>query len=1404
MDLVFGGRYRVQGEPMHGAMGAVYPAVDIKLGRKVALKTIRLEFVHSEDGRRFVEQFKRETRSLVSLGHPNIVVIYDADNHQGTPYLVMEWVDGGDLKRLNEKEGPLSLRHILSIIEALAAALDHAHSKNIIHRDVKPANVMLTADGVVKLTDFGVAKSFGGDSLLSSHSAGAFAGTPIYAPPEAFTGENPWSPLGDQYSLGVVTYELMLGRWPFYADNLMVLMQKIVTGTLPSRQVTPWFPPAAYATLARVLASRPENRYPSCMEFVLTLRGQLENALVDDEQLVSKWLQLRKGTIDEIEAFRLQVSGGRLSTVVQRQFDILLRKQQEEEEHWRIAKVGADTIGLQQFVDEYPSGRYARDARDLIVALRAERELWDEVQISDEPDVLDDFLRQFPKGAFAEPARRRLAHVRQVEEAWRSAVAAGTEQSLEGYLAGFPASRHAHEARCLIAKAQTDAVTWKLLCLGPPDRTRIEQFLEDRPIGRLAAEARRQLDLLAKEEREWARLDQGDPKALQTHIQNFPTGTFATFATLKIDRLQQEEGAFQRIDSYDIVGYQDFLRSHPGGVYESQARARLEALLEESNKWHQVEQNRTPEGVASFLAEFPQGAHAGLASSLSIEPEKLQQQEQDWDNLPRQPTRHDLERFLKQWPTGPHTDEARRQIAALDAEREAWILAENERSSAALRSFLAQHPDGMFSPAALALVKLLEEEERVWHHALNEGTIASLQQFREQYPTSQFADEAEQREASLAREELALRRALEENTASGYEELPGEFPDSSRQEGVAELTLDREIEGHASESSTPVAEGPATPPATNVAEGPAPAQDADRQAYEQSMADGSPGALQSYLKQFPAGAHCEDVRNHLEGLGDEAWRSTEQSHPAKLAQYLRRYPNGKHASQARARKRTLVIKSAAPYVGLAAGLTLVIFGVTIPGRLTLTPASKTAARYSPDALTTKSPASIPKPEGETLAERWQKLRPSVLIAELRQFARANPNTKEGKDAVERAAMLEREAKAWPSVEKATEASVVEAFLREFADGRFADAARKRRVEVSSETELRSTALASRNARTLRDYLERYRDNPNAGPVRDMLNVVVKQACDRVLQQESIEEIIATRSEFGCEANAGAIEERLRLLTMQKEWQRANRSDESAMLAFLKKYQGTASPLVDEAQKTLQRLQQSKQLPSAPDVVAPGGASAPQLALNPPLPAIAPAPKRDLPAEAHPIHGGLPLVDVPGNTAAWKNKTVTVPRFRIGQTEVSVGAYIGYAEKKGVPMPNPPAFNRGWRDKSQPMVNVSAKEASEFCRSTGGRLPTELEWEFAAAGGNTQNKPVIPPDAVYSGSGKSMQSVDAGSPNPIGLKNMFGNAQEYTESEGQYVLRGGSLANPWKELQAGGRRIAKPNDRENSNGFRCVY
>lgn len=264
---VLAGRYEIVGRIGAGGMSNVYKARDLKLNRYVAIKVLKPEFSVDES---FIQKFRVEAQSAAGLSHPNIVNVYDVGEENGVHYIVMELVQGITLKHYIERKGTLDIREVLNISVQVASGMGAAHANRIIHRDIKPQNVIMSRDGKVKVTDFGIAKA--ADSTTVTTNA---AGSVHYISPEQARGGYS-DEKSDIYSLGITMYEMVTGRVPYDGENnVSVALQHIQGNMTPPRQINPDIPRSVERIILKCTMKKPDLRYASAKDLIMDLRRAL-------------------------------------------------------------------------------------------------------------------------------------------------------------------------------------------------------------------------------------------------------------------------------------------------------------------------------------------------------------------------------------------------------------------------------------------------------------------------------------------------------------------------------------------------------------------------------------------------------------------------------------------------------------------------------------------------------------------------------------------------------------------------------------------------------------------------------------------------------------------------------------------------------------------------------------------------------------------------------------------------------------------------------------------------------------------------------------------------------------------------------------------------------------------------
>jgi eukaryotic-like serine/threonine-protein kinase len=267
---VIADRYELEQMVGAGGMSRVYRARDRTLERVVALKLLHEHYAHDDD---YVERFRREARAVAQLSHPGIVTVIDRGDDEGKPFIVFEYVEGENLHELLQRTGALSIRQVLELGGEVARALAFAHEHGLVHRDVKPQNVILDRDGRAKVTDFGIARSLGVDHGVTQ--TGMVLGTSAYISPEQARGE-PADACSDIYSLGAVLFELLTGQPPFVGESFVAVAMQHVSQPAPSiLERRPDCPLRLAHAIERSLGKTPQERFPSMAAFAAELEACL-------------------------------------------------------------------------------------------------------------------------------------------------------------------------------------------------------------------------------------------------------------------------------------------------------------------------------------------------------------------------------------------------------------------------------------------------------------------------------------------------------------------------------------------------------------------------------------------------------------------------------------------------------------------------------------------------------------------------------------------------------------------------------------------------------------------------------------------------------------------------------------------------------------------------------------------------------------------------------------------------------------------------------------------------------------------------------------------------------------------------------------------------------------------------
>ena len=308
-------RYEIEKLIGEGGMANVYLARDTILDRRVAVKVLRGDLAGDE---KFVRRFQREALSASSLSHPNIVEIYDVGEDEGNFYIVMEYIEGKTLKQLIKKRGVLSISETMDIMLQLLDALASAHDSYIIHRDIKPQNIMIKDSGLVKITDFGIAVALNSTELTQTNSV---MGSVHYLPPEQASGKGS-TIRSDIYSLGILMFEMLTGKVPFNGDSAVEIALKHMKDPLPSvREINPVVPQSVENIILKAAAKNPKNRYHDVRQMAEDIKTCLDEERQNEEKITFKYPETDFSDTRKIDSLKEEKRETKDEKPVARQID---------------------------------------------------------------------------------------------------------------------------------------------------------------------------------------------------------------------------------------------------------------------------------------------------------------------------------------------------------------------------------------------------------------------------------------------------------------------------------------------------------------------------------------------------------------------------------------------------------------------------------------------------------------------------------------------------------------------------------------------------------------------------------------------------------------------------------------------------------------------------------------------------------------------------------------------------------------------------------------------------------------------------------------------------------------------------------------------------------------------------
>ncbi len=845
-------------------MGTVYLAEDEYLGRKVALKTIRLGVGEDERVREHLTaRFHIEARAVANLQHQNIVTVYQFGEQHGLIFLVMEFLEGGSLLGAMSSGRRFTKDEFLGILRDSAAALDHAHDCGVVHRDVKPANLLLTKTGEVKLSDFGIARITQDTGITGTKQ---LLGTPSYLAPEALKGEPVDAPL-DQYSLGVVAYELLARHRPFYAENMHAVMTQILFQPVPSvglerdRELTARLD----SVFQQVLAKTPSQRFANCRDFVTSLERALAGDLqpgcpfdVDPEE--QAWVSMREST--NPSDFR-QFLQGRFAERARRTISKL------EEHRWRKAIDENTPEAFREFLRHFPEGRRQAQARTRLNELL--NAAWAVLATSFDLPGIAMFARQWPNFEAGEQARRRYDWLAAESIRWRK-ISRDDLDALLGFLSEYPNGMYQQPARERVEVLRQESFE-AAKATGNPEQ--MEKFVARFGVSDvLGAAALKILDDWRREQQVWEQVARSeDPAAIRVFLATYPGGRFETAAHAHLARVEAERltREWRRLAaSYDVEALADFARRAGGSQMGELARTRLDRLTAEARRWQELSTDDA-EALQSFLREFPDGRFERRAR------ERLGRLKQDaFESLRARRQPAEAESFIRQFGADDELSQlATRLLDNWRMEESAWNKARDGEGAADLHRFLSEYPGGRFEQEAAGLLESREADEaaRAWARLADSTEEGKLREFGQRWGRYPQAQLAHRRLDWLAAE------------ARAWEKLPRHDPD-------AVSRFARSYPGGRYQAA-----------AEEVLAG------LKRREFDRMSAQRTPDDARTFIARYGAADELSLLAASLLAgweKEEEEWARIGSADEADaLADFLARYPQGRFAAQAKERKRAL-------------------------------------------------------------------------------------------------------------------------------------------------------------------------------------------------------------------------------------------------------------------------------------------------------------------------------------------------------------------------------------------------------------------------------------------------------------------------------------------------------------------
>ena len=634
------GRYQLGRVLGKGAMGSVCEALDPKLHRKVAIKTILMGQLDEETAKDFSVRFEREARAVARLNHPNIVQVYDFGEEGDTAYLVMELIDGKELKSALTTGRPFDRKECVRIMCELLDALDFAHEAKVIHRDIKPANVMFDSQGRTKLTDFGVARVTDADRTSAERTqAGTVVGTPAYMSPEQLQGL-PIDRRTDVFSAGVILYQFLTGQKPFTGEGAWTVQKKIVQDEPPApSSINVALSPEFDRVVAKALAKDPNQRFATARQFADALRRAAEG----------------KPAVPEAEP-TLVVP--RYTPAPQATHPEALRSGEMELEFWRSIKDSDDANDFELYVRQFPQGVYASLAARKAAKLRSGSPADDSGTRTMAGADRTRVQRSVPRAEAEPPAKREAAESVPVEKTVKlaSAASAGEKKSLlvPGILGVLLLSGAA--AYFLVIRPSQQSTAQKVEAEAKARRDAAEAAKAEAQAKREAqVQAQREAEVQAQREAQGKRDAEAQGKrAAEAQAQRE--------AELKAKR--DAEAQTQR-----AAAAQAKRDAEAQANREAEAQARREAEARAKQEAEAKAQRDAELKVKREAEERAQREAKAKAQRDAESKAKLAVESSLWDSIKSSRNAADFQKYLNRYPNGQYAEPARQRLLALEEQK---------------------------------------------------------------------------------------------------------------------------------------------------------------------------------------------------------------------------------------------------------------------------------------------------------------------------------------------------------------------------------------------------------------------------------------------------------------------------------------------------------------------------------------------------------------------------------------------------------------------------------------------------------------------------------------------------------------------------------------------------------------